>query len=240
MNSDTPQTVPEVVVGIDVAKNRLDVHVWPGHQAFCFDNTREGVKALLERLRPMTVSLVVIEATGRYERRVAFELMDAGYEVAVINPRLPRDFAKATGRLAKTDAIDAHGDADRPHLQPANPRDGTASDEGRQAVQSDDDRVPAQAADDAEHDGAEQRILENRMRRKSRSAVTLKTTSEDLSLNTAAAAGGYATVVLQTPRDAHPIARKLRITLAQSKPTLIPKTPDVLGRGKTDVRLRHQ
>ena len=111
MNSDTPQTVPQVptqlVVGIDVAKNRLDVHVWPGHQAIAVDNTPVGVAELIERLRPLTVSLVVIEATGRYERRVAFELMDAGYEVAVINPRLPRDFAKATGQLAKTDAIDA-------------------------------------------------------------------------------------------------------------------------------------
>ena len=102
MSSDTPQ-----VIGIDVAKNRLDVHAWPSHQAFGVDNTPGGVSELIDRLRPLTVSLVVVEATGRYERRVAFELMDAGYEVAVINPRLPRDFAKATGQLAKTDAIDA-------------------------------------------------------------------------------------------------------------------------------------
>ena len=107
MSSEIPQTVPQVVVGIDVAKNRLDVHAWPSHQKLAVDNTPGGVSELIERLRPMAISLVVIEATGRYERRVAFELMDAGYEVAVINPRLPRDFAKATGQLAKTDAIDA-------------------------------------------------------------------------------------------------------------------------------------
>jgi transposase len=98
---------PQVVVGIDVSKGRLDVHAWPGRQAFAADNTPAGVAELLGRLRPLSVGLVVIEATGRYERRVAFELMDGGYEVAVVNPRLPRDFARATGQLAKTDAIDA-------------------------------------------------------------------------------------------------------------------------------------
>ena len=98
---------PPQVVGIDVSKGRLDVHAWPSRQAMSVDNTPAGVAELLERLRAFRVSLVVIEATGRYERRVAFELMDAGYEVAVVNPRQPRDFARATGQLAKTDAIDA-------------------------------------------------------------------------------------------------------------------------------------
>lgn len=98
---------PRVVVGIDVGKTCLDVHAWPDHQIFHVDNTPAGIAELLERLRPMNVGLVVIEATGQYERRVAFELMEAGYEVAVVNARLPRNFAKATGQLAKTDAIDA-------------------------------------------------------------------------------------------------------------------------------------
>ena len=98
---------PQVVVGIDVSKGRLDVHAWPTRQALAVDNTPAGVAELLEHLRLLPVRLVVVEATGRYERRVAFELMDAGYEVAVVNPRQPRDFARATGRLAKTDAIDA-------------------------------------------------------------------------------------------------------------------------------------
>jgi len=107
MGSDTPQVTTPIVIGIDVAKGRLDVHVWPTHEAFVLDNTPAGVTQLLQRLRPLAVSLVVIEATGRYERRVAFELMNAGYEVAVVNPRQPRDFARASGQLAKTDTIDA-------------------------------------------------------------------------------------------------------------------------------------
>ncbi len=63
--------------------------------------------SLVERLRPHAVALVVLEATGRYERRAAFALMDAGLQVAVVNPRQPRDFAKASNQLAKTDKIDA-------------------------------------------------------------------------------------------------------------------------------------
>lgn len=107
MSSDIPQVVPQVVVGIDVSKDRLDVHVWPADQAFHADNTPAGIAPVIERLVPLGVTLVVVEATGRYERRVAFELMSAGFEVAVVNPRQPRDFAKATGQLAKTDRIDA-------------------------------------------------------------------------------------------------------------------------------------
>ncbi len=98
---------PEVFVGIDVAKDKFDVHLWPEHKAFTFDNTTAGIDALVERLAQHVVRLVVIEATGRYERRVATALMDAGFEVAIVNPRQPRDFAKSTGQLAKTDMIDA-------------------------------------------------------------------------------------------------------------------------------------
>lgn len=98
---------PSVVAGIDVSKDRLDVHLWPSGQNLSLDNTPPGVVELVDRLRPHGVELVVIEATGRYERRAALALMDAGLEVAVVNPRQPRDFAKASGQLAKTDAIDA-------------------------------------------------------------------------------------------------------------------------------------
>ena len=98
---------PPVVVGIDVSKDRLDVHLWPSGQSFALENAPDGVAELAKRLRHYNVTLVVIEATGRYERRAAFALMDAHLEVAVVNPRLPRDFAKSTGQLAKTDAIDA-------------------------------------------------------------------------------------------------------------------------------------
>jgi len=99
--------LPPVVAGIDVSKDVLDVHLWPSGQNLSLDNTPAGAAELVDRLRPHDVELVVIEATGRYERRPALALMDAGYEVAVVNPRQPRDFAKSTGQLAKTDAIDA-------------------------------------------------------------------------------------------------------------------------------------
>ena len=102
-----PQDRPSVVIGIDVAKDKLDVHAWPTQQTLQVTNTPAGIDALVAGLAPLRVSLIVIEATGRYERRVAFELMGQGYEVAIVNPRQPRDFARASGQLAKTDAIDA-------------------------------------------------------------------------------------------------------------------------------------
>lgn len=98
-------------VGIDVSKARLDVCLLTTAQkrfSFAADNTPGGVASLLDRLREQDgVALVVIESTGRYERRCAAELMEAGFEVAIVNPRRPRDFARATGQLAKSDAIDA-------------------------------------------------------------------------------------------------------------------------------------
>jgi transposase len=103
----TDSASAEVVVGIDVAKDKLDVHLWPAGLDVRFDNTPAGIEALVERLGQFAVKLVVIEATGRYERRAAMTLMDAGFEVAIVNPRQPRDFAKSTGQLAKTDRIDA-------------------------------------------------------------------------------------------------------------------------------------
>ena len=107
MSSELPQDRPSVVIGIDVAKDKLDVHAWPTHQTLQAPNTPVGIDALVAELMLLRISLIVIEATGRYERRVAFELMSKGYEVAIVNPRQPRDFAKASGQLAKTDAIDA-------------------------------------------------------------------------------------------------------------------------------------
>jgi transposase len=101
----------DVFVGIDVAKDKLDAFVDDGtdrgRSLAAVGNTAEGVAALAAALRPMGVRLVVIEATGRYERRAAVDLTDAGFEVAVVNPRQVRDFARATGELAKTDAVDA-------------------------------------------------------------------------------------------------------------------------------------
>lgn len=96
-----------VHVGVDVSKARLDVHIDPTGQTLSVDNTPDGVQSLLSTLRTLNVQLVLVEATGRYERRLAADLLDAALPVAVVNPRQARDFAKALGKLAKTDRIDA-------------------------------------------------------------------------------------------------------------------------------------
>ena len=95
------------VAGIDVSKKTLDVYVDVIDQRFSLDNTDEAVDALAGRLRQAGVGRVVIEATGRYHRRVAASLLEAGVATSVINPQRARAFARALGRLEKTDAIDA-------------------------------------------------------------------------------------------------------------------------------------
>jgi len=86
-------------VGIDVSKDRLDVCLLPGGEAFSVANDHEGIDALVERLLKERAELVVLEATGRYERPAATAIAasSAGIAVAVVNPRQARDFAKATG-----------------------------------------------------------------------------------------------------------------------------------------------
>jgi transposase len=97
----------QVFVGIDVAKDRLDVHVQPRGDAFAVARDGEGLAVLVERLRAMTPALIVSEATGGFEQVVAGTLGSAGLPVVVVNPRQIRDFARALGRLAKTDRLDA-------------------------------------------------------------------------------------------------------------------------------------
>jgi transposase len=96
-----------VFVGIDVSKHRLDVHVRPSGEAWSVDNDTRGHVRLAEKLGAMNPSLVVLEATGGYQAAVAAELAAAKVAVAIVNPRQVRDFAKATGKLAKTDELDA-------------------------------------------------------------------------------------------------------------------------------------
>lgn len=94
-------------VGIDVAKGSLDVAVIPDPAAWTVKNTDEGIRTLVDRLRELAPALVVLEATGGYQVPVAAALGLAGIPVAVVNPRQVRDFARAMGKLAKTDRIDA-------------------------------------------------------------------------------------------------------------------------------------
>ncbi len=110
-------------VGIDVAKDRLDVHVRPSGEAFSVARDGKGLDELVARLRALDVALIVLEATGGFETTVAGALCAAGLPLAVVNPRQIRDFARATGRLAKTDALDAaaiarFADAIRPDPRP--------------------------------------------------------------------------------------------------------------------------
>jgi transposase len=94
-------------VGIDVAKDGLDVHVRPTGEAFSVPHDDAGLAGLAGRLTRLHPTLVALEATGGYEVPVAAALASAGVPVAVINPRQIWDFARATGQLAKTDALDA-------------------------------------------------------------------------------------------------------------------------------------
>lgn len=106
-------------VGIDVAKNSLDVCVLPDGRRLSTINDRQGVRQVLEALPPAGECLVVVEATGGYQRVVVAALVAAGHRTAVANPRQVRDFARASGRLAKTDRIDAEAIARfGQHVQP--------------------------------------------------------------------------------------------------------------------------
>src|SRR5881628_238300 len=95
------------VVGVDVAKDRLDVAVRPSGDRWREVNDEAGITALVTRLRPLGPALIVCEATGGFERAAIAALAAAGLPVVVANPRQIRDFARATGQLAKTDAVDA-------------------------------------------------------------------------------------------------------------------------------------
>lgn len=97
----------KMFVGIDVSKDRLDVHVQPTAEAFAVTRDETGIAKLIERLQTASPALVVLEATGGLQVKVAGALAAAGLPVAVVNPRQVRDFARATGQLAKTDRLDA-------------------------------------------------------------------------------------------------------------------------------------
>jgi transposase len=95
------------VVGIDVSKSSLDCFVDLLNKAFTVCNDEAGRIDLIAQLREMNVGLVLIEATGRYHRRLAADLLDAAIPVAVVNPQRAREFARSSGKLEKTDRIDA-------------------------------------------------------------------------------------------------------------------------------------
>lgn len=110
-------------VGIDVSKEFLDVYVHPTVRRLRLEQSEEAIMSLCEELRGLAPTVVVFEATGGFESRAACSLAEAGVNVVVVNPRQVRDFARATGRLAKTDAIDARvlalfAEAVQPEVRP--------------------------------------------------------------------------------------------------------------------------
>ncbi len=113
----------EIVVGIDVSKQWLDVHILPSGEALRVSNDGKGLGSLMKQLEGVKPDAVGVEATGGYERFAVSELGAAGFPVLVINPRQVRSYADAVGKRAKTDPIDAAVIADfvratQPEIRP--------------------------------------------------------------------------------------------------------------------------
>jgi transposase len=96
-----------IFVGIDVSKDKLDVHVRPGGESFVVPRNAEGLDELIGRLKPLSATAIGVEATGGFEQVVAAALGGAGLPVVVVNPAQVRAFARSLGQRAKTDPIDA-------------------------------------------------------------------------------------------------------------------------------------
>lgn len=114
----------DIFVGIDVSKDRLDVNVQPGGEAFAVGRDPQGLDELLARLEPLKPALVALEATGGFETVAAAHLAAAGLAVVVVNPAQVRAFALALGKRAKTDPVDAlviarFAETARPQPRPA-------------------------------------------------------------------------------------------------------------------------
>lgn len=101
------EPMEEVYIGIDVCKSWLDVHIHPAGVEFRVMNDRPGINELARCLADWSVKLIVVEATGKWHRRVHRRLHEAHYRIAAINPYRSRKLADVFGLLAKTDAIDA-------------------------------------------------------------------------------------------------------------------------------------
>jgi transposase len=109
-------------IGIDVAKETFQVASQPAQLQGSYLNTRKGHRDFLHSLGDLSVTQIVLEATGGYEKPLAAELVQAGYCVVVANPRQVRDFARGIGKLAKTDPIDANVLAQFSHIVRPQPR----------------------------------------------------------------------------------------------------------------------
>lgn len=95
-------------IGIDISKSCLDVHIRPEGIVMQFTNSGKGIDSLVEVLSHYSLPITVLEASGGYEKNVKIKLSEKGIETKTLNPTRVREFAKACGKLAKTDGIDAH------------------------------------------------------------------------------------------------------------------------------------
>ena len=113
----------EIYVGIDVSKARVDVAVRPANDGWMVSNDDAGMRLLVSHLKTLELQMVVMESSGGLELPLVAALAAEGLPVVVVNPRQVRDFARATGKLAKTDALDAavlahFGEAVKPAVRP--------------------------------------------------------------------------------------------------------------------------
>ncbi len=109
-------------VGIDISKDRLDIAVRPGGESWSVNNDNQGIEELVQRMKELQPERIVLEATGGLEVLASNALSSENLPVVVMNPRLIRNFAKSTGRLAKTDSLDAdvlahYGEAIKPKVR---------------------------------------------------------------------------------------------------------------------------
>ena len=128
------ESTVEKFVGIDVSKGTLDLCIEPAGETLHVDYDDKGISQVVKRLVEVSPTLIVMEATGGLEMRLAGELSAKSLPVAIINPRQARDFAKATGQLAKTDSVDAailaaFARAIRPAVRPIKDADTRALDD---------------------------------------------------------------------------------------------------------------
>lgn len=112
-----------IIIGIDVSKDRLDVAVRPSGEVFFVERNTRGLEALVARLHELSPHIIALEATGGFETVAAAALAGAGLPVVIVNPAQIRAFAKAIGRHAKTDPIDAaviahFAEATKPQIRP--------------------------------------------------------------------------------------------------------------------------
>jgi transposase len=119
---------PKVFVGVDVSKDSLDVAIGSQKNIITFANDQKGADVLVKKLSRIGPELTVFESTGGYELLATSSLAEAGLPVVIVNPRQVRNFAKATGILAKTDAIDARviahfAEAVKPNVRPLKDRE---------------------------------------------------------------------------------------------------------------------